>query len=383
MFCGIYRNRRVLVTGHSGFKGSWLSLWLLRMGAEICGVALPMKTRHSHFSLLGLGKRKNMRSEYADIRCPETLERIVSDFRPEIVFHLAAQPLVRLSYEEPVETFETNVMGTIHLLEACRRTDSVRAVVAVTSDKCYENSGSGRPFREADPMGGYDPYSASKGCAELAVSCWRRSFFHSSRGGGGEEERPGGSKEKRASGDRSGLLLASARAGNVIGGGDWAENRLVPDLMKAAEDGKTVTLRNPSAVRPWQHVLEPLSGYLQLGSLLWRGHSEFAEGWNFGPSPDEFVTVRSAAEQFAGIWDRVRFRMEPDPDAPHEAPLLRLDCSKAAERLGWHGVWDSAEAFRKTAEWYRAFLSEGTLNTERDLDEYLLRAEERKLEWIK
>ncbi len=362
MFGGVYSGKRVIVTGHTGFKGSWLALWLRRLGAEVCGIALPMEGKFNHFALLGM----EMRSEMRDIRDREGIGRIFDDFRPEMVFHLAAQPLVRQSYREPAETFEINVIGTANVLEACRKTASVRAAVAVTSDKCYENRERVRGYREDEPMGGFDPYSASKGCAELVISSYRRSFFNND--GFGVKHR---------------TLLASGRAGNVIGGGDWAADRLVPDIVKAAAAGKPAEIRSPEAVRPWQHVLEPLSGYLALGRKLLEGEVRFAGGWNFGPSGDGVVTVEEAARALAAEWDAVRLCFNPRPEAPHEANLLRLDCSKACGELGWRGVWGPAETFRRTAGWYRDFYRSGQLNTTRDLEDYIRSAGEEKLEWTK
>ncbi len=362
MFGDIYRGKKVLVTGHTGFKGSWLVYWLRRLGAEVCGVALPMEGEYNHFELLNM----DIASEMCDIRNLEKLKKIVSDFEPEIIFHLAAQALVRPSYREPAETFAVNVMGTVNLLEAARLTNSVRAVVAVTSDKCYENRETERGYREDDPMGGYDPYSASKGCTELAAAAYRRSFFNNADFG-----------------VKHNLLLASARAGNVVGGGDWAADRLIPDLMKAAAAGKTAELRSPGSVRPWQHVLEPLSGYLLLGEKLLEGKSDFAAGWNFGPDNGRMITVKEAAEAMAGNWSEIKIKCNPPPDAPHEAKILCLDCSRAGEKLNWHGVWTPEEAFAFTAEWYREFYRNGKINTAADLDNYVAAAEKEGLAWTK
>ena len=357
MFDDLYRGRRVVITGHTGFKGSWLTLWLRKLGAEVCGIALPMN-EPCHYNLL----KPQIRSEYLDIRDLDALKNIFADFQPEAVFHLAAQPLVRRSYLEPVETFAVNVLGTVNVLEACRLTPSVRAIVAVTSDKCYENRERDRGYREDEPMGGHDPYSASKGCAELVASGYRRSFFSV----------PGAP------------LLATGRAGNVIGGGDWAEDRLVPDLMRAAAAGRPAELRNPGSVRPWQHVLEPLSGYLALGAKLLSGCREFASAWNFGPAEAEAVTVGAAAAALAGHWDRIRIVSANTPAlGPHEAGLLRLNCDKAAEQLGWHGVWSLQETFERTAAWYREFHTSGRVNTLEDLERYTADAVERKLPWTK
>lgn len=351
-----YQGKRVLVTGHTGFKGSWLSLWLQELGAEVCGVSLPAAEEQRHWGLL----RLPIRSEACDIRDGAGLRRIFADFRPEAVFHLAAQPLVRLSYREPVETFAVNVVGTAAVLEACRCTPSVRAVVAISSDKCYENREWVWGYRENDPMGGYDPYSASKGCSELVIASYRRSFFHPE--GYGREH---------------GVLLASARSGNVIGGGDWAADRLVPDLMQAAAAGRAVEIRSPQAVRPWQHVLEPLHGYLRLGERLLQGDVSCAEAWNFGPDESGTLTVAEAAAALAGHWPAVRGEVAAaDGGAgagrrhPHEAGLLRLDCSKARWHLGWRPCWAASEMFRRTALWYRRYYEDGVVSTRSDLEDF-------------
>ncbi|MDD3118054.1 MAG: CDP-glucose 4,6-dehydratase [Victivallales bacterium] len=362
MFDNIYSGRRVLITGHTGFKGSWLALWLRELGAEVCGVGLPPDGEHNHWLLLQLP----LRSEVADICDLAALRRIWMDFQPEMVFHLAAQPLVRLSYREPVATFQTNVIGTVNVLEACRQTPSVRAIVAISSDKCYENREWVWGYRENDPMGGYDPYSASKGCSELAVAAYRRSFFLPAAYGGDHR-----------------VLLASGRAGNVIGGGDWAPDRLVPDLMKAAAAGSEAVIRAPGATRPWQHVLEPLSGYLALGQQLLRGERGFAGGWNFGPAADGVVTVGDAVAGLARHWDAIRPRFRPSTDGPHEAGLLRLDCAKARYELHWHGVWTAEETFARTAQWYKHFYRDHQLDTAADLAAYIAAARKQELAWTR
>lgn len=362
MFGGIYDGRRVLVTGHSGFKGSWLSAWLLRLGARVCGIALRPGYEPNLYSLLNL----DLESEWSNVRESEEVRSIFAYFQPEIVFHLAAQALVLPSYEDPALTFATNVMGTVNVLEACRATPSVRAVVIVTSDKCYENREQLRGYREEDPMGGFDPYSASKGCAELVTASYRRSFFPA---------------EKFGSAHRT--LVASARAGNVIGGGDWAADRLVPDLMRSAAARREEPLRNPDAVRPWQHVLEPLSGYLELGRKLYEGHTEFADAWNFGPAPGAAVSVKEAAAALQRCWPEARFRAAGNPKAPHEAKLLQLDCTKAQQLLKWHGVWEPETAFRRTAEWYRDFYCQKQINTDADFEAYFESAAAAEMEWMK
>ena len=355
MFDGVYNKRRCLITGHTGFKGSWLGFWLSRLGAEVCGVALEPEEL-SHYALL----ESSYASYCCDIRDLEDLQKIFASFQPEIVFHLAAQPLVRLSYKEPADTFAVNVMGTVNVLECCKRTASVRSVVAVTTDKCYENPETGIPFAESSPLGGHDPYSASKAAAEMAVSGYNRSFFI---------------PEGR-------VRCASARAGNVIGGGDWAADRLVPDLVRGAAAGVTAKLRNPGAVRPWQHVLEPLSGYLHLGAELFK-NSSCSGSWNFGPAENDTLTVGEVADAMHRCWEKMRFEYQAEREAPHEAALLRLDCTKAAEKLGWYGVWDSAKAIEYTVRWYREFYENQKIMTADDLECYCRDAEEKGLLWTR
>jgi CDP-glucose 4,6-dehydratase len=350
MFSGIYQGKKVLLTGHTGFKGSWLAYWLQRLGAEVCGYALPAPTDPSHWNLLKL----DMRSELADIRDSQSLEKTVQQFQPEMVFHLAAQPLVRASYRDPVETYSTNFMGTLNVFEACRKTESVRAIINVTSDKCYENREWARGYCEDDAMGGHDPYSSSKGCSELLTASYRNSYFNNA-----------------AFGVKHQTLLASCRAGNVIGGGDWAEDRLIPDMMRAVAAGTPVEIRNPAATRPWQHVLEPLGGYLLVGRRLLEGKAEYATGWNFGPAEEADLSVREVVESIKRHWSRIEYRLAQAVDAPHEANLLKLDCTKARKQLNWHPVWDSEKTFEKTVGWYREFYESGVLATEADLTEYM------------
>ena len=333
-----YEGKRVLLTGHTGFKGSWLALWLSELGAEVTGYALAPDTRPSLFEVAGV--QKLLRHVVADVRDGERLEAVVAEARPEIAFHMAAQPLVRLSYEQPVETVETNVLGTAHLLEAIRAAGRPCAVVVVTSDKCYENRERLHGYREDEPMGGHDVYSMSKGAAELLVSSWRRSFFDPARLAA------------------HGVAIASARAGNVVGGGDWARDRIVPDAIQALSAGEPVPVRNPAAVRPWQHVLEPLGGYLLLGARLSAPAAEaapFCEAWNFGPRFEDARPVREVVEALIATWGSGRWEDRHDPQAPHEAGVLRLAIDKAQARLGWGPRWRFAETFRRTAEWYRAF----------------------------
>jgi len=325
-----WRQRKVFLTGHTGFKGSWLSLWLQHLGAEVHGYALPPPTEPSMFNVCGIGR--GMASTLGDIRDSNTLSRTLLDSGCEIVLHLAAQPLVLDSFVRPLETLETNVMGTAHLLEAVRHCPNVRAVVVVSSDKCYENREQLWGYRETDPMGGYDPYSASKGCTELVVAAYRQSFLAA-----------------------RGTHVASARAGNVIGGGDWAPNRLVPDVLTAFASAQAVELRHPSATRPWQHVLEPLYGYLLLAQRLFEQGSAFAEGWNFGPDDSDAKTVSWIVDRLAKGWGSDAHWTQTTPSRHHEAQMLKLDCSKARARLGWHPRWHAEAAVARSLAWYQAW----------------------------
>ena len=330
----VYRNRRVLITGHTGFKGSWLCEWLLALGAEVHGFALPPPTRPSLFNQLKLAKRIKSHT-IGDIRNLDEVVRVMRRVRPDFVFHLAAQPLVRLSYDKPVETFDTNVMGTVHVLEAARRVSGHQvSIVCVTTDKCYENRETVRPYREDDPMGGYDPYSCSKGCDELLISSYRRSFFGT----------PGSS-----------VWVASARAGNVIGGGDWAKDRIVPDCIRALSMGEPIPVRNKVSTRPWQHVLEPLGGYLTLGAALAKREriDEVCGGFNFGPNPRANRTVKELVEELLK-WEHGSWEDRSDPNAVHEAGLLNLDIRKARRILGWKPRWSFEETVKNTVQWYVA-----------------------------
>lgn len=333
-----WRGKRVLVTGHTGFKGSWLCLWLLELGAQVAGYALPPSAERNNYVLCGLAR--HLKDTEGDITDYARLEKTFLEFQPEIVFHLAAQPLVRRSYQEPRLTYETNVMGTLNVLEAARKAGSVRGAVMITTDKCYENQGFARGYREADPMGGYDPYSSSKGCAELLIASYRRSFC-----------RCGGTGESK-------MAVASARAGNVIGGGDWSPDRLVPDCIRAIEAGRPVRLRNPKAVRPWQFVLEPLSGYLALAERLWTEPEQYVGGWNFGPDPKQMATVETMARALTEAYGAGVVECQEDPNAPHEDPILLLDSTKAGGKLGWHSRLSLAETLDWTAEWYRDYRRE-------------------------
>lgn len=330
-----WAGKRVLMTGHTGFKGSWLSLWLQEMGADVVGYALAPPTNPSLFAVARVGE--GMHSIIADIRDLPTLSAAIAGHHPEIVFHLAAQPLVRRSYEQPVETYATNVMGTVHVLEAIRQTSGVRAVVNITTDKCYENREWIWGYRENEPMGGYDPYSNSKGCAELVTAAYRSSFFNP------------------AEHAKHGVALASARAGNVIGGGDWAKDRLIPDIIGAFLERHPAIIRNPQAIRPWQHVLEPLSGYLLLAERLWNDGPGFAEGWNFGPNAEDAKPVEWIVQRLAGTWGNGATWSIDSGNHPHEANCLKLDISKAHSKLNWHPRWNLETSLQRIVDWYLAY----------------------------
>ena len=326
-----WSGKRVLVTGHTGFKGSWLSLWLKALNAEVFGLALPPATHPNLFSAAQVADR--MTSILGDIRDYETVHRVIAQVRPEIVIHMAAQPLVRYSYRHPIETYATNVMGTVHVLEAVRQVGGVKAVVNVTTDKCYENQEWVWGYREHEAMGGYDPYSSSKGCSELVTAAYRRSFY-----------------------EDAGIALASARAGNVIGGGDWSTDRLIPDIFQALEKQEPVLIRYPQAIRPWQHVLEPLSGYLLLGQRLYEAGQNCAEAWNFSPADEDARPVHWIADYVTQAWGRGACWRQDEGEHPHEANYLKLDSSKARARLGWFPRWALSEALDRIVTWQRAYL---------------------------
>jgi CDP-glucose 4,6-dehydratase len=328
-----WRGKRVFLTGHTGFKGSWLSLWLQSLGAEVLGFALEPPTEPNLFTVAQVASGMAS-STTGDIRDLATVQKAMQAAQPDIVIHMAAQPLVRLSYAEPVETYATNVMGTVHVLESARHTPSVKTIVVVTTDKCYENKEWAWGYRENEPMGGHDPYSNSKGCAELVTSAYRSSFF----------------KE-------GGVAIASARAGNVIGGGDWAADRLVPDILRAFEQGQQVVIRNPRATRPWQHVLEPLGGYLSLAEHLYTQGQTFAEGWNFGPNDDDARPVHWIVEHMVHSWGKVASWQQDGGTHPHEANYLKLDISNAKVRLGWQPRWTLATALELITTWHQAYLT--------------------------
>ena len=328
-----WRGKRVLLTGHTGFKGSWLSLWLQSMGADLCGLALAPPTHPDLFTQAGVAQ--GMTSTLGDIRDYEVVRTTMASFKPEIVIHMAAQALVKRSYTEPIATYATNVMGTVHVLEAARHAGSVRAIVNVTTDKCYENKEWVWGYREEEPMGGPDPYSSSKGCSELITQAYRKSFFQD-----------------------AGIALASARAGNVIGGGDWAADRLVPDTLRALAQHQPVVIRNPQAVRPWQHVLEPLSGYLSLAEKLFSEGPAWSEGWNFGPHDEDAKPVQWIVEALCQQWGTNTGWQLDQGQHPHEAHHLKLDISKAQSRLKWRPRWNLSTALNHIACWHKAWLDE-------------------------
>ena len=340
IFDNFYKGKRVLVTGHTGFKGSWLSIWLHELGVEVVGVAHDPFTERDNFVLSGIGKKVKADIR-ADIRVGKKMKDIFAEYQPEIVFHLAAQPLVRLSYDEPVMTYETNVMGTINIMEAIRATDSVKVGVMITTDKCYDNKEQIRGYKEEDPFGGYDPYSSSKGACEIAIQSWRRSFFN-----------------PEDYGKKHHVSLASVRAGNVIGGGDWALDRIIPDCIKALEADKVIEIRSPKAIRPWEHVLEPLSGYMMLAQKMWENPTEYCEGWNFGPENDSISTVWDVASALVENFGKGELKDVSDPNAVHEANLLMLDITKAKTRLGWKPRLDAKQTIDLVADWYKRYKQE-------------------------
>lgn len=340
IFDNFYKEKRVLVTGHTGFKGSWLSIWLHELGAEVIGVANDPYSERDNYVLSKIGD-KIKADLRADIRDGNRMKEIFNEYQPEIVFHLAAQPLVRLSYDIPVETYETNVMGTIHVMEAIRATDSVKAAVMITTDKCYENKEQIWGYRENEPMGGYDPYSSSKGAAEIAISSWRRSFFN-----------------PNDYGTKHHVSIASVRAGNVVGGGDWAKDRIIPDCIRSLEAGEAIGIRSPKAIRPWQHVLEPLSGYMLLASKMEENPTKYCEGWNFGPNAESISTVWEVASKLIVNFGRGELKDMSNSNAVHEANLLMLDINKAKFRLGWVPRMNIDQCVALVADWYMKYKSE-------------------------
>lgn len=343
-----WKDKRVFLTGHTGFKGSWMAIWLSQLGAKVRGYSLNPPTKPSLYVEAKIDDL--IESEINDIRDYEILSKSINDFSPEIVIHMAAQPIVRASYEIPLETYETNVMGTANILQASLQSSSIKAVVNITTDKCYENKEQNIAFCETDPMGGYDPYSSSKGCAELITSAYRDSFY-----------------KKR------GIGIASVRAGNVIGGGDWAQDRLIPDILKAFESNIAVVIRNPKSTRPWQHVLEPLSGYIILAEKLYNDPIKYSESWNFGPNSEDILSVDKILDHMIRIWPNNTWKLD-DNKNPHEANFLKLDITKAKSKLGWHPKWNIEKSLERIVLWHKTWLS-NEISTQticiKEIEEYI------------
>lgn len=344
IFDNFYKGKKVLITGHTGFKGSWLSIWLHELGAEVVGVALDPSSDKDNFVLSDIGS-KIKADIRTDIRFAQKIKEIFIRYQPEIVFHLAAQPLVRLSYEQPVETYEANVMGTIHVMEAIRVTRSVKVAVMITTDKCYENKEQLQGYKESDPFGGYDPYSSSKGACEIAIQSWRKSFFN-----------------PKDYGKKHIVSLASVRAGNVIGGGDWAKDRIIPDCIRALEAGEVIDIRSPRAVRPWEHVLEPLSGYMMLAQKMWDNPTKYCEGWNFGPEDDSVSTVWEVAAELVKNFGFGELKDSSELNAVHEARFLMLDINKAKIHLGWKPRLNMQQCITLVAYWYKRYKTDNVYN---------------------
>ena len=343
MFHEIYKNKKVLVTGHTGFKGSWLALWLTKLGAEVAGYSLPPEEL-SHFNLLNLP----IKNYFADINDENSLTKAFNEFAPDIIFHLAAQPLVRESYDDPMGTYKTNVLGSLNVYMAAVKSKT-KALVSITTDKVYENNEEDISFSEGDRLGGHDPYSSSKACVEIMTDSFRKSFLRDDK-----------------------MLLATTRAGNVIGGGDWARDRLIPDLVRNASNNKKTEIRNPNSTRPWQHVLEPLHGYLLLGEKLLLNKKEFATSFNFGPNPEGVASVSQVFEMAQKKWDKIGIELIPDRSHKHEANLLKLDISKAADMLDWRPALTCEEAISLSINWYFSYYNnKKEIVSENDLDLFL------------
>ncbi len=354
LFNDAYRGKKIILTGHTGFKGSWLALWLQYMDANITGISLPPETAPSHWELL----KQQLDDRREDIRNQDAISDIFTEIQPDIVFHLAAQPLVRRSYNEPIATLSANILGTAHVLEACRICKSVQAVVIVTTDKCYQNNEWEWGYREVDRLGGHDIYSVSKACAELVTQGYRCSFLAG----------------------REGPMVATARAGNVIGGGDWSEDRLIPDLVRAMSNSRSLEVRLPKATRPWQHVLDALCGYLLLGQRLIEKRLGCADAWNFGPDRRGNCTVSDVLAKLERYWSGLKWHVSKG-EQPHEAGFLYLDSSKARNQLGWQPLWDIDNALQKTAEWYQAWTKEKKIISQDQLNTYIQAALDKKMEW--
>ncbi len=367
LFNQVYKGKKVLITGHTGFKGSWITLWLKLLGAEVIGYSLPPPTKPSLFETFNL--EKEIKHVIGDIRDEDKLLKTFKTYKPDIVIHMAAQPLVRYSYLNPKETYETNVIGTLNLFECVRKTESIRVVINVTSDKCYENKEWVYGYKEDDPMGGYDPYSSSKGCAEILTTAYKNSFFN-----------------PKDYGKAHNISLVSVRAGNVIGGGDWAEDRLIPDCIRFLVKGKTIIIRNPKAIRPWQYVLEPLSGYLWLGAMVWQSPTEYTGAWNFGPNDEDILTVEELVNQVLELWGKGSYDVKSSGGL-HEAKLLKLDISKARFFLKWKPTYNIKNAIEETISWYKTFY----LQKEKDIlhfsinqiQNYVNAAKLKDIQWAK
>lgn len=355
LFGGIYRNKTVVVTGNTGFKGSWLAMWLQQLGARVHGYSADDHGSDSHYNLLKL----DYPTLFADLRDKEKLPAFLRAVQPDFIFHLAAQSLVRESYRQPIETYETNVLGTLHVLEAARHCGTVKGIVNVTTDKVYQNTSASAGYKESDPLGGHDMYSSSKACSEILTESFRKSFLTGT----------------------SDYLLASARAGNVIGGGDWAEDRLIPDVMRAVYASKAASIRNPESVRPWQHVLEPLSGYLLLGQKLLEQQASYANAWNFGPSKADSASVRDILTLMEKKWNSVRWTSEKPEHNYHEAALLQLDSTRAEESLGWTPVWNLASCIEHTIAWYKSCFENKEVLSREDLNRYIADARKQNKSW--
>ena len=359
LFKNIYKDKTVLVTGHTGFKGSWMLAWLTKLQAKTVGYSLSLPTKPCHFPLIETGSTSIM----GDIRDFDLLDKVFKDYNPDIVFHLAAQPLVRASFEDPMLTYKTNIIGSLNLLELSRK-HNVQAFINVTSDKVYDNKEWVYGYRELDNLGGYDPYSSSKACSEIITNAYRNSFFN-----------------KDTYGSFHNTLVASCRAGNVIGGGDWAKDRLIPDVIRSLYEKKNLIIRNPKSTRPWQHVLDPLSGYLLVGEKLLNKEVKFSSSWNFGPNSELDIPVEKMLKYVKSFWDNISYSIEECDKNKHEARLLRLDCSKANSFLEWHPVWDSQVAFNKTFEWYKSYYETSKVKTLDQIEEYTSLAKLNKVKW--
>lgn len=362
LFEGKYKGKTVLITGHTGFKGAWMSHWLIKMGANVIGLSKEIPGVPNHFNLLKDPLYVNLTG---DIRDLVFLKKVFSEYKIDIVFHLAAQSLVRHSYSNPLETIGTNVIGTANLIDCCKNNESTKGIIVVTSDKCYENFEDNRAYSEEDRMGGYDPYSASKGCAELLASCYRRSYF-----------------PVADFGIKHNFIIATARAGNVIGGGDWSLDRLIPDIVKNANESKSTEIRSLFATRPWQHVLEPISGYLMLGMKILKSDISVSSGWNFGPHNEDSKSVEYILQKSSKFWEAIKYHEAKNNNVHHEANLLRLDCTKAFRELKWSPVWNTDKAIEITINWYKQYYKSGKLCTDEDIKEYIKKAKALNLTWV-